>query len=619
MPLPTYPFERDYHWVAAGRRTKNDAAESATSRAAAPASLVAAGHEAETTPTEVLVARAWREILGLERIPRHESFFDLGGDSLTASQLIARINDAFRLSLPLRDLFEHPTLAGIAARVDAEAGARLGAPRPERAIARRPGTAPIAASFAQQRLFFEDRLEPGSPAYNMPGALRIRGPLDVGALARAVHAITLRHEALRTTFVEGDDGAALQVVQPPPSAPDLAVEPALAGDVERIAREDAARPFSLAEGPLFRARLLRIAPEEHVLLLATHHIVSDGWSVGVLGREIAALYAAFRRGAASPLADLPIQFADYAAWLRDDAQLRAIEDGVAHFARALEGAPPLDLPIDRPRPPVPSHRGASAAFTIPKPLVASLEALGRGQGATLFMVLLAAYDVLLARLSGQADVTVGTPVANRPRPELEPLIGFFVNTIALRVSLEDNPPFGALIDRVRDGAVGALAHQGVPFERVVQAAGAPRDWSRSPLFQTMFVLQNAPMEAIALEGLVLSPIARTGTTSMFDLTLSLQEASDGLRGSVEYATDLFDSPTIERWIGHYKCLLESIIEDPERRVRELGSFGISRSATSCPRRTASRSPSPSSASTSSSKRRSASGRMRRRSRTRTKW
>ncbi len=447
-------------------------------------------------------------------------------------------------------------------------------------IARVPRTEGMELSFAQQRLWFLDRLDPGGSSYNVPFALRLLGALDRAALGRAVEEIVRRHETLRTTFVERG-GVPLQVIHAPPEIAlpledlaDLPAEQREAAMRTRVA-EEANRPFDLAVGPVFRARLFRLGDAEHVLFYSMHHVVSDGWSNGVFVREIGALYDAFRAGKPSPLPELPIQYADYAAWQRAWLSGDGFSRQLAYWKKQLDGAPRvLELPADRPRPPSRSLRGGRRALAVPADVSAALAALSRREGATLFMTLLAAFDVLLQRYTGQGDIVVGTPIANRRREETEGLIGFFINTLVLRTVMADEMTFRDLVRQVKEVALGAYAHQDVPFERIVQELEAERDPSRTPLFQVSFALQNAPGgEGMRLAGLELRGVAGEGATAKFDLTLAMSEGPRGLAGAVEYSADLFDEATIDRMIGHFGVLLAGIARDPDARIGALPLLG----------------------------------------------
>ncbi|HET7230601.1 MAG TPA: condensation domain-containing protein, partial [Longimicrobium sp.] len=395
------------------------------------------------------------------------------------------------------------------------------------------------------------------------------------ALERALGEIVRRHEALRTVFREVD-GSAVQVVTPfngfALPVEDLSGLPERARETEvrRRAREDAARLFDLAEGALFRAALLRVADEEHVLLLCIHHIISDGWSTGVLFRELGTLYTAFARGEPDPLPPLPVQYADYAVWQREQLRGEALDHQIGYWKERLAGAPALlELPADRPRPPVQSHRGARERFDLPRALRDRLQALGRGEGATLYMVMLSAFQLLLSKYSGSDDIVVGSPIAGRTRREVEELIGFFANTLVLRTDLSGDPTFRELLGRVREGTLGAYEHQEVPFERLVAALQPERSLSHSPLFQVMFTLQNADRSGSGLAGLRMEGVGAELETTKFDLSLTAIPHDGGVGGVLEYSTDLFDRGTIRRMLGHLKRVLEEVAADADVRLSEL--------------------------------------------------
>jgi amino acid adenylation domain-containing protein len=444
-----------------------------------------------------------------------------------------------------------------------------------RAIPRRGGTGPCPLSFSQQRLWFLDQYERNSSLYNVPGALRLRGSLNVAALEQSLNELIRRHESLRTTFsmVEAE---AVQIISPsvevPLSVVDLAGRPKTEREEEalRLVREEARRPFDLAQGPLFRSKLLQLDEQDHVLLLTMHHIVSDGWSIGVLHRELSMLYRAFVNGEPSPLAELPIQYADFAVWQREWLQGEVLDGQLSYWKKQLEGIPAvLNLPTDYPRPAVQSYRGGRQSIELSRELTEGFKAFSRKEGATLFMTLLAAFQALLYRYTGQDDIVIGSPIANRNRAEIEGLIGFFVNTLVLRSNFSDNPTFKELLATVREMALGAYAHQDLPFEKLVEELQPERSLSHSPLFQVMFVLQNAPKTSLTFEGLSASPVRIKADTAKFDLTLSLGETGEELSGSLEYNSDLFDGVTIDRLLGHFQILLEGIIGDPDQRISEL--------------------------------------------------
>jgi len=540
------------------------------------------------TPVEEVLAGIWAEVLGVsagERLGADASFFDLGGHSLLATQVMSRLRDAFGVEMPVRDLFEAPVLADLAVRVEAarRAGAGLIAPP----LLPVPREGPLPLSFAQRRLWFIDQLAPGSPLYNMPVVLRAEGPLDAGVLALSLGEIVRRHEALRTAFavegLGGSDGEPVQVIQP--AVPFLlpVVDLSWLAEKDReataaaLAQEEALRPLDLSGfrgGPLLRGVLLRLRAEDQVVMLTMHHIASDGWSMGILVREVVALYEAFAAGRPSPLPELLVQYADFAVWQGSWLRGEVLEGEIGFWRRQLAGLPPLHaLPTDRPRPAKQSFRGASRPVRLPAELTRQAESLARREGATLFMVLLAGFQALLARSSGPEDFAVGSPVAGRNRVEIEGLIGFFVNTLVLRGDLSGTPSFRELLGRVRETALAAWLHQDVPFEKLVEALAPERSLAHAPLFQVMFALQNAPVESLEIETLRLRPVRVDTTAAKFDLTVSLAENPDGtggLTGAFEYATDLFDAATIDRLVGHFERLLLGIVEQPDHRVAEVG-------------------------------------------------
>jgi amino acid adenylation domain-containing protein len=538
----------------------------------------AAGTEyvAPRTETEEILAGIYADVLRVDRIGVAESFFDRGGHSLLATRVVSRIRDVLGVELPLRALFEHPSVAEVALAVEALRRADAPVLPPVVPVAR---TADLPLSFAQERLWFLDRLQPGGTAYVIPAALRLGGALDVDALRRALGEVVRRHESLRTTFAEAD-GAPVQVIAPFAGfALPLEDLSGLAdGEREaaaaRRAREDASRPFDLQAGPLFRASLLRLAEDDHVLLASMHHVVSDGWSMDVLQGEMSALYAAFRAGGEASLPELPVQYADYAVWQRTHLAGEALERQLAYWKRQLAGAPELlELPADHPRPASPSFRGGSVPVQVPSAVLDRLQALGRGEGATLFMVLLGAFQLLLARYSGTADVVVGSPIAGRTRREVEGLIGFFVNTLVLRTELDGDPPFREVLRRVRETTLGAYEHQDVPFEKLVAELQPERSLSHSPLFQVTFTLDRADgTEAGAAadaQGVRVGAADVGLGAAKFDLMLGLEATARGLRGELVYATDLFDRATVERMAGHLARVLEHVAADADVRLSRV--------------------------------------------------
>jgi amino acid adenylation domain-containing protein/non-ribosomal peptide synthase protein (TIGR01720 family) len=437
----------------------------------------------------------------------------------------------------------------------------------------RDGSLPL--SFAQQRLWFLDQLEPGSPLYNIPTSYRVSGPLNIIALQESLNEIVRRHEVLRTSFYNLQ-GQPIQTIAPTLSLTlpvvDLSSLPEAERELEalRLAAEETRRSFDLAQAPLLRASVLRLADEEHILLLTLHHIVSDGWSMGVLFQELSALYDAFSNGKPSPLSELPIQYADFAVWQRQWFQGEVLESQLSYWKKQLADAPAvLELPTDHPRPPAQTFHGARQSLVVPNSLTNQLKALSNQENVTLFMTLLAAFQTLLYRYTGSDNILVGSPIAGRNRTEIEGLIGFFVNTLVLRTDLSGDPSFRELLRRVRRVALEAYAHQDLPFEKLVEELQPERNLSHSPLFQVMFVLQNAPMTDLRLTGLTARPLKVDIEAAKFDLALSIVEELGSLRGVIEYNTDLFDGATIHRMIGHFQTLLENIVTEPERQLSSL--------------------------------------------------
>ncbi|HVS00541.1 MAG TPA: amino acid adenylation domain-containing protein [Thermoanaerobaculia bacterium] len=515
--------------------------------------------EAPLDLVEELLAGIWAEVLGLDKIGADEDFFTLGGHSLLATQVVSRVRAVLGVELPLRALFESPTVAGIAQSLRAVRESEAGQQAPPITPVPREGDLPL--SFSQQRLWFLDQLEPGSPAYNIPLAVRLTGDLSVARLERIFAEVVRRHEALRTTFVSRE-GRPVQVIAATPGATGLETTELLVLEVSeqealRLAREEARRPFDLATGPLLRLALIRLDERQHLLLLTLHHIVADGWSMGVLLREIAALYGG------QELPELPVQYADFAVWQRRWLDL---EGQLAYWKRQLAGAPcVLELPLDRPRPAMQTFSGASLPVSLP-----AVGELCRREGVTPFMVLLAAWSALLGRHAGRQDVLVGTPIAGRNRREIENLIGFFVNTLVLRADLSGAPGFGELLGRVRRTALDAYTHQDLPFDRLVEELVSERDMSTSPLFQVMLILQNASGQRFELPGMELSTVAVDGGMAKFDLTLALQEGPAGFEGGgLVYNTDLFDGSTAARLAARFQTLLAAAVADPGLPLDEL--------------------------------------------------
>jgi len=517
------------------------------------ASRAAAPYVAPSTPLEELLVTIWQAILAVPRVGVHDGFFDLGGHSLLATRIVSRLRAAVGIELPLRAIFDHPTVAALAAAI--ERSRHSAEALPDLVPAPRDGS-PMPLSFAQERMWFLDQLEPENAAYNLPAALRLLGPIDEDALERAFRALIARHESLRTAFVVVD-GVPVQRV-----LPQVPFRVARGAFAESAIVAEAARPFDLTAPPLLRATLLVIGPDEHVLLVTMHHIVSDGWSLAIFVRELAALY----RG--DELAPLTVQYVDYAHWQRRWLEGGELERQLAYWKRELDGVPPLELPLDRPRPPVQTFRGDRVRFAFSPGLTADLKALGHRHGASLFMVLLAAFQALLARYSGQHDVVVGTPIANRTRAEIEPLIGLFVNTLALRSVIDERDTYRALLDRVRQTTLGAFAHQHLPFEKLVDALQPERDLSRTPIFQVMFVVRNAASGDVVSPDLTIIALPPAEVRAQFDLTCTFEDG-DALSGALDFNTDLFERRTIERMAGHLERLLVALSQAPEATLSTL--------------------------------------------------
>ena len=526
-----------------------------------------------STPIENLLAGIWAEVLSIDKVGIDNNFFELGGHSLIATRVISQIRQVFKAELPLRYLFEKPTIAEFAKEIEKAIKVDSGVEGTNIERIERSQQLPI--SFAQQRLWFLAQLEPDSPFYNIPAAVRLQGQLNIEALQQSFNSIIRRHEALRTNFqtIEGQAVAVIREENPLTlSIFDISNLAANQQQVEvkQQAAQEAQQPFDISSDHLLRVKLLRLGEQEHIVLLTMHHIVSDGWSIGVLVEELVTFYQAFCDGQSSPLPPLPIQYVDFAAWQRQWLQGQALETQLAYWLKQLENAPKvLELPTDYPRPAIQTFRGATYSFELSKELSASLNKLSQQQGSTLFMTLLAGFQILLCRYTGQNDIVVGSPIANRNRTEIEGLIGCFVNTLALRTNLAGNPSFEELLKRMREVALGAYAHQDLPFELLVEKLQPERDLSHTPLFQVMFVLQNAPIPTLELPGLTLTPLESDSDSAKFDLTLNMTETEEGLVGSLEYNTDLFEESSIQRMAGHLQTLLGGIVANPQQPLSEL--------------------------------------------------
>ncbi len=522
---------------------------------------------------EELVAEIWVDVLELDRVGTTDNFFELGGHSLLATQVISRLRQAFDIEVPLRTLFESPTVKGMATSI--EALIRGGESLPKPPITRVSRDQDLPLSFAQERLWFLHQLDPDSAAYHVLRPLRITGPLDVELMERTLTEVMRRHEVYRTVY-PAPFGRAVQFIQPaqpvrlPPVDLRHIPESKREEHAQRLINAEGLKCFDLEKGPLWRLLLIRLSDHEHILMLTEHHMVHDGWTEGALVRDFLALYAAFSDGKPSPLSELPIQYADFAHWQRQWLQGETLEVLLNHWKEHLAGAPPrLALPTDRPRPAVQSFRGALKHISFSPELTAKINELNRREGVTMFMTLLAAFKTLLHRYSRQDDIVVGTSIANRKWIEIEKLTGFFVNTLPLRTGFSGNPSFSELLKRVRDASLVAYAHQDLPFEKLVEELQPGRDLNHQAVFQVMFILQNAPLTRLELPGLTVELMQVHNKTSKFDLLLSMMEQEGELHAALEYSTDLFDDTTIDRMLRHFKTLLEGVVEQLDTPVSEL--------------------------------------------------
>ncbi|ASS74119.1 hypothetical protein CIG75_03350 [Tumebacillus algifaecis] len=530
---------------------------------------------APSTELEAKVAQIWAEVLHVEQVSVVDNFFDLGGHSLMVTQVVSRVNKEFAIKIPLRTLFEAPTVVDLALRVEAQMQETLAPTASEAPIKPVARDTKLPLSFSQQRLWVLEQLIPGLTAYNIPYAVRLTGALHNEHFERALNMMIERHESFRTTFSDAS-GEPEQLIHEAVWTPLQLVDlQHLSGteqeaEVARLVRAENDTPFDLRKGPLIRNQLLKLGEQEHVLLLTLHHIISDGWSRGILTKELTHLYDVLVTGKESALSPLPLQYADFAVWQREFLE-QELGSQLSYWKEKLgQDLPVLQLPTDRPRPPMQTHNGAQLTFRLPQKVGDQLTALSQKQGATLFMTLLAAFQTLILHYSGQEDFAVGTPIANRNRQDTESIIGFFVNTLALRADLSGNPTFLELIGRAKDAALGAYANQDVPFEKIVEELETDRDLSRSPVFQVVFGLQNFEQSKIELAGLTFEPVADTGTTSKFDLSLLMSEHEDqSIGGTFEYNSDLFEASTIERMLHQFVQLTAALVENPAQRVGEL--------------------------------------------------
>jgi amino acid adenylation domain-containing protein len=527
------------------------------------------GYVVPRTPHEEMVADIWAEVLNLARVGATDNFFRLGGHSLLATRVIARVRKVFGVDVPLHKLFEEPTVARFTEQVVAAMASESEQETLPPLEHLDTDEAPL--SYEQERLWVWDQLNPGSPLYNLSNAFRLYGQLNASALEQTLNEIARRHDSLRTTF-HGTRKGPRQIISPwtPVAFPVTDISKFSADEQEaelnRHAKAHAEHNFNLAQGPLMIVSLLRLSEDEHVVLVTMHHIISDGWSMSVFAQEVSVLYDAFSGGHPSPLGDLPIQYTDFARWQRQWLETRP----QAYWMKQLDPLPPpIELPFDYERPAALSFRGRSMFFHIPRELYADLMALSRRQNVTLYMTLLAAFETLLHRYSGQTDIVIGGGTANRTQVEMEKLIGFFVNMLVLRTNLGGDPKFSELLQRVRDVTLAAYAHQHVPFAMLVNELKVKREWNRNPLFQVAFILQNAPSADIQLGGLMLSQLRVRADLSPFDMLVSLSERPKGIDGVFNFSEELFKYETMELLLNRYRNLLESIVANPDERISQL--------------------------------------------------
>ncbi|GCE16173.1 amino acid adenylation domain-containing protein [Tengunoibacter tsumagoiensis] len=548
-------------------------------------------HVAPQTPLEEIIAVQLCELLHLSQVSVDANLFDLGLHSLLGTQLVSRLRQTLSLDISLRWLFEAPTVALLAERLEQQLGGNTAVQMPALVPRERLERTPL--SFGQERLWFLDQFAPSNAACNVPIFRRLYGPLSLPALEKSLNALVQRHDVLRTTFHE-DDGLAYQLVAPELTLPVAVLDlSSLIADVQQqqlrtLAKQAAERPFDLAKGPLLRLQVLRLAEQEHIFLFTIHHIVIDGWSMSIFLQELSALYNTYTRSddrletiaadvqsdsileQALSLTELPLRYTDYALWQREWWETGVWQDHLTYWQQQLAHAPTmLDLPTDHPRPALQHYVGAHQSLQLPPTLLQDLKALSQREGVTLFMTLLSAFQVLLMRYSGQRDIVVGAPIANRTHKEIENLVGLFINTLALRIDLTGNPTFRQTLLRMREVALQAYVHQDLPFEKLLESLQIERSLSYAPLFQVFFTLQNGPSLQLDLDQISWQPLEVEQTAAKFDLSLTLIEDNNGLQTELEYNTGLFEAATIERMLGHWQVLLEAIVQDVEQPIEEL--------------------------------------------------
>ncbi len=522
---------------------------------------------APRTPVEEIIVNIWQQVLNVEQVGIEDNFFELGGHSLMATKVVSKIRQSLSVELPLRSLFEHPTVVELAAQLNkVDTKVDISAIHP----VSREGELPL--SFAQQRLWFLEQLEETNAAYNLFGALRLKGVLHIEALSNSINAIIARHEVLRTNF-KAQAGKPVQIIKNVSSGQYLEIkildiDPDT--EINQLINQEAKTPFNLSQDNLIRVSLIPVAKEENILLFTMHHIISDGWSLDIFIKELSIFYQSYCQGETPSLTPLDIQYADFAVWQNNYLQGKIIENQVNYWKNQLMGIPPLlELPTDYPRPPKQTFNGHYQTFRLNQELTEKLKELSQENGATLFMTLLSIWGLLLSRYSRQEDIVIGSPIANRNRSEIEPLIGFFVNTLVMRIDYSNDLNVNQLIEQVKQICLEAYQHQDIPFEKLVEELQPERNLSHTPLFQVMFILQNANNQGLQLPGLDLEILDREHTVAKFDLTLSMKETQGELTGEIEYNTDLFEASTIERMVVHFQELLVAIATNPSQSVQKI--------------------------------------------------
>ncbi|MHC5939086.1 amino acid adenylation domain-containing protein [Nostoc sp.] len=527
-----------------------------------------------TTATQERLSKMWNDVLGGSRVGLTDNFFQMGGHSLLATKLISRVREEFNLAFPLRTIFEYPTFVALAEQIDLLATKTENQTNQSVQISKIAQRDNLPLSFSQQRLWFLDQLEANNPAYNIAVGFRMDGCLNQQAFERSLQEIVQRHEVLRTKFSQDASGNPVQIINESNDIPLLITDFSHLQDKEEILKQavisESVRPFNLQTGPLLRIYLYKLAEDDHVFVAVMHHIISDAWSFGVMVQELSAIYTAFCTGKESPLAPLSLQYGDFASWQRTTFEKTQLQHQLDYWKQELAGElEPLELPADYPRRAIASYQGREIPFVVDRKNYEGLKQFCESQGATLFMGLLGVFKTLLMRYSGQHDLLVGTPIANRNRKEIEQLIGFFVNTLVIRTDVQDNSSFATLLERIKQKTLSAYAHQDLPFEKLVEELQPERSLNHNPLFQVMFVLQNAPIGNLELPNLRLTHLEMESVTVKFDLTLSMMETEKGLEGAWEYNTDLFAPATIERLEKHFQTLLAAIVANPQLHLTEL--------------------------------------------------